>query len=123
MRLAAAHFAIAVAAAKRIEKFFFVAVVRKAHAIVQLIEATEACGLDFRKLCVGGVFFENIVEHLGVIERFRDGDAKLFFAAAVCTDMEENEQIFALRAQIRRYSPPWLSPSSLFCFLNFTYEM
>ena len=60
---------------------------------MQLIEATEACGLDFRKLCVGGVFFENIVEHLGVIERFRDGDAKLFFAAAVCTDMEENEQI------------------------------
>lgn len=65
----------------------------KAHAIVQLIEATEACGLDFRKLCVGGVFFENIVEHLGVIERFRDGDAELFFAAAVCTDMEEDEQI------------------------------
>ena len=93
MRLAAAHFEIAVAAAKRIEKFFFVAVVRKAHAIVQLIEATEACGLDFRKLCVGGVFFENIVEHLGVIERFRDGDAELFFAAAVCTDMEEDEQI------------------------------
>ena len=93
MRLAAAHFKIAVAAAKRIEKFFFVAVVRKVHAIVQLIEAAEACGLDFRKLCVGGVFFENIVEHLGVIERFRDGDAELFFAAAVCTDMEEDEQI------------------------------
>ena len=98
MRLAAAHFEIAVAAAKRIEKFFFVAVVRKAHAIVQLIEAAEACGLDFRKLCVGGVFFENIVEHLGVIERFRDGDAKFFFAAAVCTDMEEDEQIFLLYA-------------------------
>lgn len=81
------------AAAKRIEKFFFVAVVRKAHAIVQLIEAAEACGLDFRKLCVDGVFFENIVEHFGVIERFRDGDAELFFAAAVCTDMEEDEQI------------------------------
>ena len=31
--------------------------------------------------------------------------------------------IFALRAQICRYSPPWLSPSSLFCFLNFTYKM
>ena len=38
MRLAAAYFEIAVAAAKRIEKFFFVTVVRKAHAIVQLIE-------------------------------------------------------------------------------------
>ena len=36
MRLAAAYFEIAVAAAKRIEKFFFVTVVRKAHAIVQL---------------------------------------------------------------------------------------
>ena len=93
VRLAAAHFEIAVAAAKRIEKFFFVAAVRKTHTIVQLIEAAEACGLNFRKLCVGGVFFENIVEHLGVIERFRNGDAELFFAAAVCTDVEKDEQI------------------------------
>ena len=41
MRLTAAHFEIAVAAAKRIEKFFFVAVVRKAHAIVPLIAIQE----------------------------------------------------------------------------------